>query len=283
MLPRITAFDSEEYHEFTLDGDHPVAVLVHGFPGTPHEMRPFANALHREGWTVHAVLLPGFGPEINELPAARFEHWLDKVIATVAHYQRKKRPVMLVGFSMGGAISITAAAQTRPDALVLLAPFYRINHILWKILPVIQTILPTVKPFKAFKPNFADPNFREAVTRFMPDIDLDDPATQKAVREFTLPIRMFAQIRKAGIMAYQNAPQVTCPTLVIQGSEDELVTPSNTRTLTARLGTQAKWVTVKAPHELFRHDAPAWNSIETHLNTFADGFDFSPVQQRERP
>jgi pimeloyl-ACP methyl ester carboxylesterase len=49
-------------HQPFAEGDGPAtAVLVHGFPGTPAEVRPLAAALVAVGWRVRAPLLPGFG------------------------------------------------------------------------------------------------------------------------------------------------------------------------------------------------------------------------------
>ena len=64
MLP---AFLGDEHRDFMRQGGPPAAVLVHGFPGTPAEMRPLADVLSDAGWTVRAPLLPGFGAQIETL------------------------------------------------------------------------------------------------------------------------------------------------------------------------------------------------------------------------
>ena len=63
----IKPFQGDEHQPFHWNGGQPAALLVHGFPGTPAEMRPLGTALHQAGWTVYGPLLPGFGPDIVTL------------------------------------------------------------------------------------------------------------------------------------------------------------------------------------------------------------------------
>ncbi len=58
----LALFQGEEHQPFHWVAGPPAALLVHGFPGTPAELRPLGQALYEAGWTVSAPLLPGFGP-----------------------------------------------------------------------------------------------------------------------------------------------------------------------------------------------------------------------------
>lgn len=279
MLPKITAFDGEEHAPFTLNGGTGAAILTHGFPGTPHEMRAFAHVLHGAGLTVHAPLLPGFGAQINNLTDYTYDDWLTHLVSTARTLRSQHHPLILVGHSMGGALSIAAASHLQPDALILFAPFKGIDHMLWKSLPVLRRVFPRFKPFKLMKPNFNDPNFRAGVTRFMPGINLDDPDTREAIKEFALPIDLLAQIHKAGQQAHALAPKIACPTLVIQGNRDDLVKPHATRTLTQRFNGKLVYVEVDADHQLFNADAPAWQHIHTAMLNFVQHISSNPVTQ----
>lgn len=269
MLPKITAFDGQEHQPFTLNGGTGAALLVHGFPGTPNEMRPFAQILHAEGWTTRAVLLPGFGPQINALTQYTYDDWLEHVLINVADLRQKHHPLILVGHSMGGALVTAAAAKLKPDAVVLFAPFRTLDHFLWKAMPALKVIMPRFKPFKLMKPDFSDPNFRAGIERFMPGLDLDDPEVRDGIKNFEIPMGLLAHIHKSGQMAHRRAPDVTCPTLIIQGSKDALVTPENTRVLLERISGKTKYVEVQADHELFSTVSPAWQDIRTALVGFA--------------
>lgn len=269
MLPQITAFDGEEHHAFTLNGGRPAALLIHGFPGTPDEMRPLAQSLHAAGWTTRTILLPGFGPEINDVLDRGYEDWRRAVHAALHELRQDHGPVLVIGNSMGGALAVQAAAQVGVDGLVLLAPFYRLNHVLWTLLPALKVVFPRFRPFRVMKPNFDDPEFREGILNFMPDLDLDDPDTQDAVREFAVPVRLFAHIRKAGQMAYRAAPKIEQPALVIQGRQDNLVNPENTGKLIKQLRGPVNYLAVEAEHDLVRDDRPAWSQVEEAVLQFA--------------
>ena len=52
------------------------ALLLHGFPGTPGEVRPLAEWLSGRGYRVTAPLLPGFGMGITELGTVRWSDWV---------------------------------------------------------------------------------------------------------------------------------------------------------------------------------------------------------------
>ena len=88
MLP-YNPFNGPEHADFTISGGKPAALLVHGFPGTPAEMRPLAQALNERGWTVRGLLLPGFGSDLDTLPFRRAEDWTRSVrnalVEKVAH------------------------------------------------------------------------------------------------------------------------------------------------------------------------------------------------------
>lgn len=120
-------FTAPEHTPLRLPGKHNgAALLVHGFPGTPLEMRASALALHEQGWTVSAPLLPGFGKEIETLPEKKWSDWLQALQAEWHILRQSHSPLVLVGNSMGGALSQSLAAQYPPDLLILFAPFWKI-------------------------------------------------------------------------------------------------------------------------------------------------------------
>lgn len=270
MLPG-TAFQSEEHQPFYWQAGQPAALLVHGFPGTPAEVRPLAQAFRRAGWSVQGMLLPGFGPQIETLPGRRCADWTDAVAEALAALKRRHHPVVLVGYSLGGALALQAAARAAPDALVLLSPFWKLEHVLWMLLPALKRVLPGVRPFRLLKMDFSDPEVRAGIHNFMPDADLDDPAVQQAIRDFRLPLELFAQIRQAGMLAYRSAPRISpaLPALVIQGDADDLVRPSLTRQLAQRLPAPPRYVEVPARHDLLLPDKPAWPQIEQTVLRFS--------------
>lgn len=263
------AFQGEEHQSFTLAGDNHAAIMVHGFPGTPNEMRPAAEVLHEAGWTVHAPLLPGFGSDIDSLPDRTHQDWIAAVEQVYLEYKQRYDFVMLCGLSMGGALSMYLAAKHQPDALMLFAPFWQIEHILWKALPVIKFVLPRFKPFRLFEPDFTDPNVRESIQRFMPEADLDDPEIRAGIKDFAIPVRMMDHVRILGDLGYKAAPHLTMPTLVVQGLQDELVLPAKTKKLMTRFGATPDYKEVPAEHELLTTNGVGWPTIRSLILDFA--------------
>lgn len=271
MFP-VTAFRSPEHESFFWQGAHGgAALLVHGFPGSPAEMRPIARSLHAEGWTVCGLLLPGFGPQIDTLPLRRYEDWFAAVSSALAELRRKHEAVLLVGHSMGGALAVAAAAELSPDGLILSAPFCKVEHLLWRMLPALKVIIPSVAVFRYLKLNFDDPETRAGILKFMPDANLDDPEVRQAVRDFRLPIGLFNEIRRAGIRAIQSAPRLSRATrvLIVQGDSDDLVRPHLTRQLRQRFVVPPVYYEVPGKHDLIVPGSEGWLRYERAALEFA--------------
>jgi len=86
-------------------------LLVHGFEDSPYTMRNIGELLNREGHTVIAPLLPGHGTNVKDFAKTRYEHWLTAVRDTYQRERPRFRHFFLVGFSMGGNLSLTLASE----------------------------------------------------------------------------------------------------------------------------------------------------------------------------
>ena len=124
----LASFFMDEIHRpFLFEGERTAAALIHGFPGTPAEIRDLAGRLSQEGWTMKGVLLPGFGPEIDSLFDRRRNEWVEAVSDAIEGLRKNHERVYLVGYSFGAAVSLLAAQQADLDGLILAAPFWRIG------------------------------------------------------------------------------------------------------------------------------------------------------------
>lgn len=112
---------------FDLVGDHDVGVvLVHGFTGTPYEVRYLGDQLARAGFSVRAPLLPGHGTSLADLDATTWRQWTEAVERAVDAMRVRCARVAVVGQSLGGLLALHTAAHRRDVACVgsLAAPLW---------------------------------------------------------------------------------------------------------------------------------------------------------------
>jgi carboxylesterase len=269
LSPFIKYFEKPEHQAFLLEGGSPAALLVHGFPGSPAETRPLGLALQKAGWSVEGILLPGFGAQMNTLFERRHTEWADAIVHRLHHLKSTHHPVLLAGFSMGASLALQASANEKPDALALLAPFWKLEGRLWSLLPLMRVIFPRIHPFRLVKMDFSDPQLRKGMQEFIPGIDLDDPEVRQGMRDFAIPIGIIDEIRKAGLAAWQAAHRANLPVLVLQGATDELVKPHLTRQLLQRIPGPIRYAELNAAHDLLDPNRPAWAAVETAITQFA--------------
>jgi len=266
-----SAFADPVHADFTLPAAGPSALLIHGFPGTPAEMRGLGDVLHEAGWHVRGPLLPGFGSDTARLGQMRLEHWRDAVAAEVRALRQRGQPVLIAGHSLGGALALCAAADAPPDAMLLLAPFWKIDHPLWATLPALRFIVPSIAPFRLMKIEPGSPEAQAGIREMMPEADLNDPAVLRALRDFRIPTRLIAELHRAGAQAGTAARRVSWPTLVLQGANDRLVAPALTRQLAQRMPAQPRLIEVQGEHDLAAMRQPARPEIARHVLEFARG------------
>jgi len=123
---------------FSMGEGETAILLVHGINASPCIWRNIAPALAAEGFAVRAMRLPGFAEPMSQYAAATKEDWLAAVDEEVARLRESHPRVILVGHSLGGAITIAYSLQhpKAVDALVLLAPAVEVSSERSPVLPV---------------------------------------------------------------------------------------------------------------------------------------------------
>lgn len=254
-------YPQPEHDSFHAGDSHKRALLIHGFPGTPLELRGLAEALLERGWQVSVPLLPGFGKEIIHLGTKTRHDWLEKIKSEFETLQKGSKHILLVGFSMGGALSLTSSVTLKPHQLILLAPFSKLPDWREKLLPAVRYILPELRPFE--KADFNDKNVRAEFTKMIPDANLDDPKIQATLRKVvTLKTESLIQLREIGKLAKANAPKVSSPCVVIQGTEDTTVIPPYTKRLVGYFTNQPKYIEISGSHEFTKTVDPHYPKLK---------------------
>ncbi len=118
---------------FELTADRPVGgvLLLHGMSDSPYSLRALGESLHRRGFWVVGLRLPGHGTAPSGLKFVQTEDMAAAVRLAAIHLAAKvgSRPIHLVGYSTGAPLSLAFAldalegqAAPEPASLVLISP-----------------------------------------------------------------------------------------------------------------------------------------------------------------
>jgi alpha-beta hydrolase superfamily lysophospholipase len=119
---------------FVIDHPSPIggALLIHGLSDSPYSLRAMGQRLHAEGFTVIGLRVPGHGTCPHALSEAELEDWIAAVRIAARGVRERvpdNAPLVVVGFSNGGALSVDYAISAveepdlpQVDAVVLFSP-----------------------------------------------------------------------------------------------------------------------------------------------------------------
>lgn len=117
---------------FFLEGGPTGVLLLHGFSGTPREMRPLGDYLHARGLTVDAPLLPGHGGTLAEMHRTRWQAWTGAVESAYATLRTHCQQCIVAGFSMGSLLALWLAENADGlTGVVLYSPALKIAD--WRL------------------------------------------------------------------------------------------------------------------------------------------------------
>lgn len=202
---------------FFFSGGARAVLCVHGFTGSPYEVRPLGEALYAAGFTVLGIRLPGHESpkELSQTPA---HHWKEAVVQAVEQLEKTpgvKGPIGLAGLSMGGALSLLTASalKERIAAVAALAtPAY--------LAPGLER---TIRAFQRARLDW--------LLRFVPKLagsDIGDKAARKENPTLpSTPVRATYQLCDLLEEVRGALPQVSQPLFLAHGVKDRTVPYSN--------------------------------------------------------
>ena len=191
-----------------------IAYLMHGFIGSPYEMKPIANLLYDAGFTVVNDLLPGHG--VNGRISNHYDsaQWKTHMRESIELLKSCSANMSLVGFSTGGLLIhdyISSNPEFKPDAVVLYSPFYK-AHLAF--LAWVKDIAAWVTPTVAVAPLYM-------VSRYQ-DIQVAVKDTEHYMQN--IPLTTATVIQKLGTEVY-NKSDITSdiPVLLFVSENDQVL------------------------------------------------------------
>jgi carboxylesterase len=225
---------------FWLPGGACGCLLIHGFAGTPAEMRGLGDHLHAQGHTVCGVRLQGHGGDPAALRGIGWRAWLASAEAGLTRLRARCSTVVVVGFSLGGALAALLTQAYAFERLALLATPLRLAGD-WRLhlLPVLRYAVPWFYPLK--DADLSDPFIEQRIREFAPDADLSDPQVCDEIRNSVrIPLGAIDEMQKALRQARARLPRVQMPVLVMQGRNDEVIPADSADDVMRRLGSRDK-------------------------------------------
>jgi carboxylesterase len=110
-------------------------LMVHGFIGAGNNFNDLPDRIAAEGWRVRIMRLPGHGTSPRDFEKVTEDDLYRAVREEFEALQAKYPHVVLLGHSMGGALCTLLAAEADVDGLVLGAPYFKVTHKWFYILP----------------------------------------------------------------------------------------------------------------------------------------------------
>jgi carboxylesterase len=105
--------------DFVGDEGSAGVLLIHGFTGTPYEMRYLGERLTERGLTAVGPTLPGHGTSIDDLDATRWQDWVAAVDDAFTALRARCREVAVVGQSLGGLLALDLASRRSAEMLAV--------------------------------------------------------------------------------------------------------------------------------------------------------------------
>ena len=188
----------------------PTIIMVHGFGGSPLDLKPLAETLRDRGFKVVVPVVPGqiaavFAYCRHRFSADRYLDWLENILAAETRH-RGQRP-FLVGFSMGATLATIMAARGLSPRVVLLAPYYRLalaDGLMAASAAVARYLVPVVP--RLIK------------------VGINDPEGRRIYRPGThlVCLRGFQHLRTLAECAEKQIVKIEVPILVMTATQDSV-------------------------------------------------------------
>ena len=211
-------------------------ILVHGYMAAPEEIRPLADYLYKNGYTVYGARLRGHGTAPEDLAGQSWEKWYHSVGRAYIVVKNSTKSFAICGFSAGAGIALLQAANkpgkfagiisiNGPARLQDSSSKFSSIVVVWnKFLSKINT------------------------NRGKMEFVTNDPENPN-INYLRNPVSGVYELEKLMKVVKGRLADVKEPTLVMQGSDDPVVNPVSGLEIFSKLGSENKQlVQINANH-----------------------------------
>jgi carboxylesterase len=193
------------------------ALCLHGFTGNPTSMRPVAEAFAAAGFSVELPRLPGHGTTVEDMMTTGWPDWTAEAEAAYVRLAARTDTVVVVGQSMGGALTLwLAAGHPEIAGIVLVNPATQPQPP--EMMEMVQAML-------------ADG------TELVPggEADIAKPGVIEAAYKAT-PLRPLVSMVHGVTALVARYREITCPLLLMTSPQDHVLDPAQSDYLASVYG-----------------------------------------------
>jgi carboxylesterase len=211
---RIEKADASPYDLIPIEdverGERISVLCLHGLTGTPYEVRPIAEQLHRQGLRARGVHLAGHGGVVDDLIGLPYEAWLAGAREDVQKLRDESDRVFAVGLSLGGLVTLALASEGLVDAAAVIGTPLRFSPLITRGVPFAKYVMPYL------------------VKKDGSDIK-DDGARARHPGFDRIPLAAIQQLIRLQRVVEAGLPRIDVPLLVAHGSLDRTANPGDAR------------------------------------------------------
>ncbi len=212
---------------FFFEGNHIGCLLIHGFTGTPYEMRGLGAFLSQTfNYTVSGPALAGHATCVEDCARTTWQNWYASVEREYELLKARGDQVFAIGLSLGGALALHLAAHEPLAGVVsVAAPIYYKHRLefFFRAFPFLFQLIPYVKK------NYDDDDTQD------PDVRAIHPAYEhNPTRAARSLIKDFLPHLRGELRLIQT------PALLLHSRADRTVPPHNMQLIYDALGSRDK-------------------------------------------
>ncbi|GJQ59676.1 MAG: carboxylesterase [Candidatus Scalindua sp.] len=218
-------------------------LFVHGFAGGSNNFSDLPDQLARLGWRVRVMRLPGHGTSPFDFEKISTDELIQAVRNELIQLKRNHQKVVIVGHSMGCALSVVASRDISVDKLVFGAPFFGITYKKYYILPV-ETWITLLDPILRWTHKGAG------------NIKVNKKEEKEKILSYQwIPLKGVKTLVEIGNKAKNDEvlKSIKSPILFFHSSKDEAASPKATQKAFQAVGSHDKaliWVN-RSNHHIF--------------------------------